>query len=520
MPGPTVSVPNRPFATETITGLMLPDGVFESSLGHQQINAQLRNLGTAPLTNVRFYVEGASHPDILIAPRTYLFADLPGASSTRCSWDIDVSAVPPGVYQVSFVAVNATGLTRIIKKIFVTRVQFNPLTHSFSAQGPEGQVEVVFRDLIAPLSQCCPPNQLPSSERDKLVNFLSEVTHLPIPRDDPNFAFCLPGYLPHLMDVVVTRTPPFAGQYGDYPFQDFAWKVFFAIIAAILLIAAAVDCAVQGNCDLTVTAGTGGTGGSGGGGGAPNCCGLGAQGGGSNPVAAGLVAAAATAATIAGASDGPDPIRRGEDHTTPAAGELTTHERVILEFNYPGPVSLGAPFTVDLKWSYTRVTTGASYSYSASDSKQNTHVLTRYEIDAPNVVRRYKREPFVVTGRFYDANNQLMIGDNLLVQCILLGPLGQYRVFSMEDNGRAPDAAVNDGVYTGQYQFAFEDKLNPDGLWKFFVIAQDVNTAQPSMTPQEQAEIVGGLVRTHQLTISIGGGTCPLVPDGDVNVIG
>ena len=512
MPGPNITVPNRPFATETITGLMLPDGVFESSLGHQRINAHFRNLDSAPVNNVTFYIEGVSNPSIQIIPLTYFLATLPSGGSALFSWDIDVSAVPPGVYQVSIIAKTGAGLTRIIKKIFVTRVQFNPVTRTFTAQGPEGRVEVAFRDLIKPENQCCPPDQ--GTDQGKL-NFLEEVTRLPIPPDDPNFAFCLPGYLPHLMDVVIVRTPPFAGQYGDYPFQDFAWKVFFGIIAAILVIAAAVDCAIQGHCKLAVLFGTGG----GGGDGTPTCCGVQASGGGTNKLAAGLLAAAATAASIALHSDGPDPIRRGQEHTSPAAGELTIQERLQLECTYPEPVRLGTPFTTGLKWDYTRVTTGASYTFSASDSKKNTHILSRYEIDAPNVIRRYQHELFIIRGRFFDATGQLITGDNLLVQCILTGPAGQYRVFKMQDNGISPDSAVDDGTYTGQYQFA-QEKIDPDGLWKFFVIAQDINTAQPTMSPEQQAEIVGGLVRTHQLSINIGGGTCPLVPDGDVNVIG
>jgi hypothetical protein len=51
------------------------------------------------------------------------------------------------------------------------------------------------------------------------------------------------------------------------------------------------------------------------------------------------------------------------------------------------------------------------------------------------------------------------------------------------------------------------------------LIAQDFNTAQPNMDPDEAAQIIGGMVLTHQLTINLGGGTCPLVPDGHVNVI-
>jgi len=46
-----------------------------------------------------------------------------------------------------------------------------------------------------------------------------------------------------------------------------------------------------------------------------------------------------------------------------------------------------------------------------------------------------------------------------------------------------------------------------------------VNNAQPDMSPEEAAQIIGGMILTHQLTVSFEGGTCPLVPDGDVHVI-
>ena len=39
----TLDIPNRPFATENLSGLMLPDGIFVTTLGRQGINASLRN---------------------------------------------------------------------------------------------------------------------------------------------------------------------------------------------------------------------------------------------------------------------------------------------------------------------------------------------------------------------------------------------------------------------------------------------------------------------------------------------
>jgi hypothetical protein len=86
----------------------------------------------------------------------------------------------------------------------------------------------------------------------------------------------------------------------------------------------------------------------------------------------------------------------------------------------------------------------------------------------------------------------------------------------LQDDGVAPDAAPSDGTYTALHRFTRE----AEGLWKYLVIAQDVNTARPDMTPEQAARIVGGIVRTHQLTISFGGGSCRLIPDGYIHVIG
>jgi hypothetical protein len=56
--------------------------------------------------------------------------------------------------------------------------------------------------------------------------------------NDPTEIGYLPFYL--LKDGVMTVTydPPFAGQYGDLPYQDPWWKVLLIILAVILAIAA------------------------------------------------------------------------------------------------------------------------------------------------------------------------------------------------------------------------------------------------------------------------------------------
>ena len=165
-----------------------------------------------------------------------------------------------------------------------------------------------------------------------------------------------------------------SGQYGDLPFQDPWWKIILCIIAVLLLIASAIAEAVGGSGDVTVSSGSSS-------GDTPNCCGVKAEGGGSSYVAAGLAAAAAAVATAAALSDARDPIRRGQDNTLPAPGEITTNEKLDILINYLEPVALGKPFAIGTKWEYTRFTTGYTYNYRVNETNTNVHILSK----GPNI---------------------------------------------------------------------------------------------------------------------------------------
>lgn len=504
------TIPNRPFASEEITGLMLPDGIFESSLGHQRLNAFVQNTGGGALANAEVYVESVSNAAIVITPATYPISSLAGGASRQFSWQVDVSGAPPGVHWISFVIKTAAEITRAIKKIFVTRVTFDPATTTFHAETPEGHLAVQFIDLVGPSEPCCPPDR----DKSRLERFDGDFIQLAksvFAGQSQEFTFCAEGYLPYSFSASLTPSPAYPGQYGDLPYQDPWWKVLLCIIAVILLIAAAIAEAVGGSGSVSVGTGTTSTGSP-----VPDCCGVRAGGGGSSYVAAGLVAAAAAAATAAALSDERDPFRRGQDNTAPAAGELTVRESLEVAFDYIEPVALGRPFRVGAEWTYTRETTGSTYSHSSSDVNENVHVLSRYEIDAPDVVRTYQKEPFDIRARFFDADGELYRGSELFVQCILAGPSGEYQRFALGDDGGQLDAEPDDGTYSGRHWFRRERDA---GLWLFFVIAQDINSAQPDMEPDEAAKIIGGLVRTHQLTIDISGGTCDFAPDGHVQVV-
>jgi len=509
-----ITILNRPFSTDIITGLMLPDGIFEATLGKQMINCHFTNSGASNVASSSIYIESASHPSIMMTPYTHHVGSLSSGASRVLSWEVDLSGVPAGVYYVSFIVETASGSDRVIKKIFVTRVSFDAATTTFSAETPEGVISVRFQDLIPPVNIChCRWQRRRLKPDDQKVSWILNQFGKLFKGHDPNFVFCPPGYLPLNFEATVTPTPPYSGQYGDLPFEDPWWKILLCIIAIILLIAAAIVESVYGSGSVEV--------GSGGSGEVPegcdDVCGVSASGGGSSYAAAGLVAAAAAVATAAACSDARDPFRRGEDNTVPTASELTLSESLQASFIYPEPIALGKPFAAGLKWEYKRVTTGKTYTYSAKDMNTNVHVLSNYKISAPEVVHCYKKEPFLIHGEFYDSDDNQLKGNELLVQCFLVGPQGEYRKIVMQDDGIHPDEKPSDGVYTGIYYFEREEK--PQGIWTYYVIAQDINNAQPDMTPEEAAQIIGGMVVTHQLVLTFDEDECPFIPDGHVNVI-
>jgi PKD repeat protein len=521
-----ISIPNRPFSTEPITGLMMPDGIFEVALGIQRINAHFLNEGATAVNDLQFYVESVSHPGIVVSPDTYFLSNAQSGVAYLYSWNADFSACPPGIHYVSFIVENASGKQRIIKKIFVTEVQFDTATKYFTVATPEGTMRVGFEEFVGPAGGgCCHPKPAPGDLPPKRPNDKQEAPApdiLIILRDEirrglkPDFKFCSPYYLISKLHLDITPTPPFSGQYGDLPFQDPWWKIVLCVVALLLLTAAAIAEATLGSGSLSVGSGGGGGGTSGSGtSDNRNCCGTQAQGGGTSYAAASLTAAAATTALIAAASDVRDPIRRGQDNTPPQPGEITVGENLKAALSYTHPVKPGTPFVVGLTWKYTRTTTGNTYTYSATDANANIHVLSRYEIKAPDVVRVYKRDRFTVEASFFDSDGNIVCGGALFVQCFLIGPQGRWQKISLQDHGDGDDRQANDGIYTGGCYFSSSDA----GLWTYYVIAQDVNNAQPDMKPEEAAQIIGGMLLTNQLTISFDPGTCDFVPDGHVNVI-
>ena len=363
----TLNIPNRPFATENLSGLMLPDGIFVTTLGQQGINAHLRNLGAAAGDPARIYLESVDDPGIVVTSATYSVSSLGPGASELLTWQADFTGATPGKHLVSFMITTSTESRRIFARIFVTRVEFDSTTKTFTATVPEGRMAVQFIDLVGSTIPCQCDSKTPPTgcdPSDDVIQRVASAFALSAPGQD--FKLCVGGFLPHELVIGLEPQPPYAGQYGDLPFSDPWWKIVLCIIAALLAIAAAVAQALSGGDSLTVTGGTSG----GGTDGNQNCCGFQVSGGGNSKVAAGLLAAAAACATAAGCSDIRDPFRRGQDHTNPSPGALTTAESLNLKLSYLEAVEFGKAFAIGAKWTYTRSTTAGDLTYAVDDEKQ------------------------------------------------------------------------------------------------------------------------------------------------------
>ncbi|MGS0688339.1 hypothetical protein ACVBEQ_24815 [Nakamurella sp. GG22] len=495
-------------------------------LGTQVINAQVSTDSTEQSVSVS--VESVSDPNIIVTPNTHGLGDMSAGSVQTLQWRADFSQASPGVHRLSLIAQTATRRIRIIKKIFVLGVVNDPATGAFRAEFPEGRLEVRFTELLVSDKSCDGKNPNAGSvdlkDQDDIYRAISDriMTSLEFNKKID----CPILILPSGMEIAFVPNPAYDNQFGPLPFADPSAKevwtaIFAALVFLALLIAFLAGVAASG-ATVVFTGGAAAPAGAVGVVAITACC---------NPVQAVAIAVAVGAgvgAAIAGAGDYPnEPFHRGQQATTPPVGTVTTAERLDLALQYVEPIVAGTPYAVEAKWSYTRellnTTTGdlSVLTHQVSEKRTNEHLLSRYEVEHPDIVRIRKdskeKAVFVVKARFFGPDDTPVVRDQLFVQCYLEGTGQQadrwYR-FLLHDSGIDPDSQP-DGTFTGQFYFSEADL----GEWDVTVLAQDVNLATEDMTPEEAATYVGSQVLTNQLEITTSGGTCPFTPDGMVRVI-
>lgn len=499
MPKTPMDVVKRPFAVEPVTGVMLPDGIFDAALFQQRITCHYTNKGAAALHNVTIYLEGISDPAIVVVPQTYSFATVPAGATVQVAWLGNFEFATPGKRNVSFIAkADTLDLQRSIKQIFVTKTTFDPATGTFTCTAPEGSLRMKFHQVIDPPAkgwQDCKDQE----RRSKGPWLATRVT------------------------MEVFPNPSYSGQFGDIPFQDPWWKIL-AIIVAIIAAIVAIVAAATGHG----AAGFGASGTFDESSGTVDCCSpdpsatkdtTGAD------TVAGVASIIATGALAVALSDAKDPWRRGQEATVPGAGEMTLAETVRAAIDYPEAPNAGVPYAVEVRWTYIRTTDVAAYEHSVEETNNNEHLLDHLEVDAPAQIVHFS-PPFIIRARPYKDGTTRYRGDQLYVYALVVSPTKRGFRVPLTDDGIGADAAANDGEYTGvlDLRVAYKQLLSADepfaGIWLVYVFAQDTNDALPGMEPTDAATHIGGMMVASAITLTLDGTLpCPLKADAVVNVV-
>ncbi len=494
-----MQVLTRPFAVEPVTGIMLPDGIFDNAIYILQIACHYTNQSNSALTNVQLYLESVGDPGIVPVARTFFFPSIPAGASVLVQWSADFQYAAPGKRLVSFVA-KADGFTsrRSIQQIFVSQTRYDNATNTYTCTVEEGTLTVSKMSAIV---------QAPTWGKE--------------PGREGKDCLCLPEggpWIPTGVTLVWAPNPAYAGTHGDLPFSDPWWKILALIVFIIAAIVAAVAAAsghgtasggVSGTFDETDPS--------------VHCC-TPSLGGNAAKGIAGAASAVAIAALAVACSDAADPFWRGQEKTPPAAGELTTGEKVVAKWSLPDAPNAGKPYTADVKWTYTRFTTGKTHTYSVSETQTNIHISDGVEMDTPATVHAF--EPLWVKSKFHKTGTDLFKGSEVYAFSLFRSPGGLFFVVPLTDDGLGFDPAANDGIYAGSldlklaYRLLLKENQDVYGLWRVFVFAQDVNLTQPGTPPEIAAQHIGGFFVASAITITFDPSLpCPLKAQASIMVV-
>lgn len=495
-----MTIVNRPFSIEPYTNVMLPDGIFDTAIFKQKITCFYSNSSSQDLNNVNIYFEGIGDPNIIVEAKSYNFQTIPAGGSVQVSWLGDFENASPGKKNVSIIAkASGNDLKREIKQIFVTKTTYDSALNKYTCEVPEGKIVVDMQSAIVSKDEC-----------KKREGQLPEL------------------WIPIKLNMQVTPNPPYAGRFGDLPFQDPWWKIVAAIVAIVAAIGAIIAAALGGG-----KAGVGVSGGFDEVSGDIDCCspsdGLSFD---ERFTVAGVLSSIASVALVVAMSDEKDPWHRGQENTIPGPNELTIGENVDLEIDLIETPQAGKAYSLGVKWAYERITNVKRYNYEVNEIQKNIHTLGNLEVNAPSVLK-IKKDPFVFETKFFHEDGPLFKGIELYAFALVVSPSNVSFRVPLLDDGINFDKKANDGCYTGSLDWNIitrkhyreletKDKRIEEmltGIWKIYIYAQDINDASPDMEPTVAATHIGGMMVASATEIRLDGSLpCPLTSDATIEV--
>jgi hypothetical protein len=203
---------------------------------------------------------------------------------------------------------------------------------------------------------------------------------------------------------------------------------------------------------------------------------------------------------------------------------MTVGEKVTATWELPHAPNAGVAYTADVEWTYERFTTGASYSYSVTETQTNIHTSNGVTVETPPVVNAFN--PLWVKAKIQKGDGSLFKGADLYAFALFRAPGGLYFVVDLADDGLGFDDKPEDGVYAGHldleraYRILLKEHQQPYGTWRVYIFAQDVNRTKPGTPPEIAAQHIGGFFVASALHITFDPSLpCPLEAQAVITVV-
>jgi hypothetical protein len=481
---PTVTpiiIKKRPFAIEPVTGLMLPDGIFDACLYNLELACFITNNSDQDfVSNLRIDLLNEPTDDWrLIDLAGIEIGSLPSGASMLIKWRCDFKNASPGKKEIKFKyggTLETYSVDGIIpKKIFVSRTSYNALDKTYICEVPEGK-------LIAKIEKTLysPPSTVREFNEEGEV--LYQIPSIPMPIQ------------------ISAKVLPLVGHEDELPFNDPWWKVIAWIIFAIAAIAAIIA-AKNGKGQAGITEEAHGDD-------DPskyNWCLPEGKGG---MTEAGVLSIIAGYAFKVGMGDKIDPWQRGRNETVMLPGEVTVSERLDSTIEVPPVIEAGKSFGIPIKWSYHRFTNqNRELIIERDEIGWNEHIVETVEIDAPSLVTAFDNMPVKI--RMKRPNGSFFKGDEVYGTAVFVSPAPNFLTFQvpLSDSGREYDAVPSDGWFTAALHLeSIVSQFNGRehrGEWEVLFFVQNVNGADESMKPQIAATHIGGNVLVSPYSINL-----------------
>lgn len=471
----------RPFAVEPETGIMLPDGIFESSLGRLEIKFHISNDTEETFHNVYYELETYSPQDFTILKRKGTILKIEPGAVVIAEFEANFIGSVPGEKKMKIwlSGDNIRFKGRYIdKKIFVTRTTLNNVSGEYKCETPGGT-------MLLNLHQVA----------------ISE-----------NYPYCHPDYkgpapklfIPLTGKIILIPSKPIVDKFDAIPFEDplALWKALAFLIAALAAIAAYIAAKNgRGTASIGIVYSQTPTGNT--------ICkpylpNLGKDEG---VTLATVLSAIASAALAAGLKHYRDPWLIGRENIKLRTGENITSEEVTFKIDPEFPIEAGKKYKVHAEWKYlARLNTGSTFLLEKTEDTFNEDVIENALVMAPTEVHGLN---LIKVGLkvLKSVNPEVLYPLNeTYAYCLLVSPSPDRIAFKIElqDSSNKYYDRVGDGWLTGGLHLE-ELGLRRDqifGEWTAYFFAQVINATPEGASIDESTKYVGGNLMVSPQTIN------------------